>query len=504
MDFDLWSARGLVQALVIPFVMLAAARNRDWKIDLAVSREVVFQSTALAASGVYLLAVAAAGYYVRYFGGTWGKTIQIALLFGAALLLGFLFSSGTLRARLRVLINKHFFSYRYDYREEWLRFTRLLSMSDSGLGLQQRCVKALADLVESPAGSLWLERGEAYWQACTWNAPAVPYTEPRAGALIGYLRRTGWVVDLEERRAHPGRYPNLQPPAWLAADRDAWLVVPLATGERLLGFVVLQTPRAKIDVNWEVRDVLKTAALQAASFLAQVQASEALLEARKFEAFNRMSAFVVHDLKNLVAQLSLLLRNAQRHADNPEFRKDMLATVEHVVERMNHLLLQLRSGTAPIENARPVRLAPLVQRVVAGKQAQGRSIGCDASGDVVALGHEDRLERVLGHLVQNALEATAGGGEVQVRLAEEAERALIEVKDSGIGMSAEFVRDRLFKPFSTTKRSGMGIGAYESERYVAELGGEIRVDSAPGAGTMIQVLLPRAGLTAAAEHGAIA
>jgi putative PEP-CTERM system histidine kinase len=189
-------------------------------------------------------------------------------------------------------------------------------MSDSGLGLQQRCVKALADLVESPAGSLWLERGEAYWQACTWNAPAVPYTEPRAGALIGYLRRTGWVVDLEERRAHPGRYPNLQPPAWLAADRDAWLVVPLATGERLLGFVVLQTPRAKIDVNWEVRDVLKTAALQAASFLAQVQASEALLEARKFEAFNRMSAFVVHDLKNLVAQLSLLLRNAQRHADN--------------------------------------------------------------------------------------------------------------------------------------------------------------------------------------------
>jgi putative PEP-CTERM system histidine kinase len=312
------------------------------------------------------------------------------------------------------------------------------------------------------------------------------------------------VVDLEERRAHPGRYPNLQPPAWLAADRDAWLVVPLATGERLLGVVGLQTPRAKIDVNWEVRDVLKTAALQAASFLAQVQASEALLEARKFEAFNRMSAFVVHDLKNLVAQLSLLLRNAQRHADNPEFRKDMLATVEHVVARMTHLLLQLRSGTAPIENARPVRLAPLVQRVVAGKQAQGRSIGCDASGEVVALGHEDRLERVLGHLVQNALEATAGGGEVQVRLAEEAERALIEVKDGGIGMSPEFVRDRLFKPFSTTKRSGMGIGAYESERYVAELGGEIRVDSAPGAGTTIQVLLPRAGLTAAAEHGAIA
>jgi signal transduction histidine kinase len=167
---------------------------------------------------------------------------------------------------------------------------------------------------------------------------------------------------------------------------------------------------------------------------------------------------------------------------------------------MNHLLLQLRSGTAPIENAQPVRLAPLVQRVVAKRRGASARRERRRGGP----GSRGPPERVLGHLVQNALEATAGGGEVQVRLAEEAERALIEVKDSGIGMSAEFVRDRLFKPFSTTKRSGMGIGAYESERYVAELGGEIRVDSAPGAGTTIQVLLPRAGLTAAAEHGAIA
>jgi len=259
----------------------------------------------------------------------------------------------------------------------------------------------------------------------------------------------------------------------------------------LLGFVVLMTPREKIDVDWEVRDLLKTASRQAASYLGQLRATEALLEARKFEAFNRMSAFVVHDLKNLVAQLSLMLRNAERHSENPEFQRDMLTTVENVVERMNKLMLQLRTGATPVENARPVDLEAVVRRVCAAKATLDPPIELELSTGVTAAGHEDRLEHVIGHLVQNAIDATSKGGSVTVKLYDDGAFALIDVKDTGTGMSSEFIRERLFRPFETTKPAGMGIGVYESAQYVEGLGGRIQVDSEPGRGTCVRVLLPR-------------
>jgi signal transduction histidine kinase len=111
---------------------------------------------------------------------------------------------------------------------------------------------------------------------------------------------------------------------------------------------------------------------------------------------------------------------------------------------------------------------------------------------VYAIGHDERLEHVVGHLVQNALDATSGSGTVSVKLDRQERLASIEIADTGIGMSPEFVRDRLFKPFETTKPSGMGIGVYESWQYVSGLGGQILIDSKPGAGTRVRVLLPLA------------
>jgi len=488
---EVWAARGIVMAFVIPFVMVAAARSRDWSLNMHVSRDVVFHSTALLISGIYLLAVAAAGYWVRYFGGTWGTTIQIAFLFAAALLLGVVLTSGSLRARLRVFISKHFFSYRYNYREEWLKVTGLLSAAESEMSLNERCIRALADPVESTAGSLFLKRdGEVYAEAARWNTSDVATTEPADSEFARFLARTGWVLNLKEQRAGEERYENITMPEWLGRIARAWLVVPLFTGEELIGFAVLAEPRTPIDVNWEVHDLLKTAARQAASYIGQVRAAEALLEAQKFAAFNRMSAFVVHDLKNLVAQLSLLLKNAERHGDDPEFRKDMLGTVEHVVGRMNQLLLQLRAGTTPVEAPRPVALAALVERIGKLRASKQPELVVEAAQPVQALGHEDRLERVIGHLVQNALEATPPDGRVALRVFEEGEYAVVEVADTGAGMSSEFVRERLFKPFQSTKPTGMGIGAYESSQYVGELGGRILVDSRPDAGTRVKVYLP--------------
>jgi putative PEP-CTERM system histidine kinase len=498
LDGDIWLARGLANALVIPFIVIATARNTGWTIDIHLSRGAVFHSTALLVSGVFLLAIAGAGYIVRYLGGDWGRALQIELVFAAIVFTLLAATSGRFRSRLKVFVSKHFFSYRFDYREEWLRFTRTLSTDNPVLGHEERAIKALADLVESPAGALWLaDEREGFRPARRLNMPPVEQALARDAPLAAFLERTGWVISIDEARAASGRYPGLVLPDWLSGVAEAWLVVPLSTGSGLAGFVVLARPRTPIEIDWEVRDLLKAAARAAAAHLSQLSATEALIESRKFDAFNRMSAFVVHDLKNLVAQLTLMLRNAERHRDNPEFQRDMLDTVANVVSRMNALMLQLRTGSTPVENPRPVDLGPLVQRVCAAKSGAARAVEVALAPGVLALGHEDRLEHVIGHLVQNALDATSQRGDVRVSVAREDGYATIEVADTGVGMSAEFVRERLFKPFETTKDSGMGIGVYESRQYVAGLGGRIVVDSAEGAGTRVRVLLPSADGTSA-------
>lgn len=491
-DVDAFSIRGFVHALVVPLVALSTVRSRDWKKKIVLSQRAALQSATLVAVGVYLLFVAAAGYYVRYFGGDWGRPFQLAVLFAALLMLGVLALSGSMRARFRVLVGKHFFSYRYDYREEWLRFTNTLSSQDGFSEMGRHAVKGLADMVESPAGALWLKdpTGRFFAQSACWNMPVSSVTEDADSKLCQFLLDSGWIINLEEYRSLPRRYDRLDLPLWLVEVPNAWLVVPLATGIEMIGFVVLATARTRIDVNWEVNDLLKTAGRQAGAFLGQMQATEALLEVRKFDAFNRMSAFVVHDLKNIVAQLSLMLKNAERHRDNPEFQQDMLMTVEHSVERMRQLMMQLREGATPIDGPRGIDLADVIRRIQTAKASQGHDVVIEHTEKVFAKGHEDRVERVIGHIVQNALDATEDGGQVSVRLERQAAHALIRVSDTGHGMSPEFLRERLFKPFQTTKPAGMGIGAYESFQYVNELGGKISVESKVDVGTRVSLLLP--------------
>ncbi|MBL8394715.1 MAG: PEP-CTERM system histidine kinase PrsK [Candidatus Accumulibacter sp.] len=491
-DADAFSIRGFAHALGLPLVALSAIRSHDWKRRLVMSQRAALQSATLLIVGTYLLFMAAAGYYVRFFGGEWGRALQLALLFAALLVLAVLTFSGSMRARLRVQVGKHFFSYRYDYREEWLRFTATLSSQGGFTGMGRHVVRGLADMVESPSGALWLKdpSGRFFAQESFWNMPASPATEDADSPLCRFLLESGWVINLEEYRSLPRRYDGLVLPSWLVEVPNAWLVVPLTTGNELIAFVVLATARTRIDVNWEVNDLLKTAARQAGAFLGQMQASEALLEVRKFDSFNRMSAFVVHDLKNIVAQLSLMLKNAERHRDNPEFQKDMLMTVEHSVERMRQLMMQLRQGATPLDGPRGIDLADVVRRVQTAKGSQGRVVDLSIEEKLVARGHEDRIERVIGHLVQNALEATEKSGRVWIRLTRQGTQALVEVGDTGHGMSPEFVRERLFKPFQTTKPTGMGIGAYESFQYVHELGGKLSVDSAVDVGTQVSLLLP--------------
>ncbi len=491
-DRDIWSIRGLAHALVLPLIAISASRVPDWAIRLAVSRELVFHSTALAASGLYLLIVAGAGYYVRYFGGDWGRALQVTLLFSALLLLGVVVVSGAQRARLKVFLNKHLFPYRYDYRAEWLKFTKALSAPDDRRDLGQAVVSALADLVESAGGGMWLDNGQGHFvMRARLNTPESSVAEPADSAFCRFLAVEGWVFNLEEYRMRPKTYGGLTPPKWLSEMDDAWLIVPLIAGESMIGFVVLLTPRTPVEVNWEVLDLLKTAQRQAASYIARMQAAEALIDAQKFDAFNRMSAFVVHDLKNLVAQLSLMLKNAERHKENPEFQADMLETVVHVEQKMRGLMLQLQNK-ASIERDRAVELGGMLERIRKQREQVKPAVKLAlADRPLWVRANPERLERVVGHIVQNALDATDGAGMVNASLREaEGSFALLQVQDTGCGMKLEFIQEKLFKPFQSTKKSGMGIGVFEARQYLRELGGDIQVTSAPGHGTTMELKLP--------------
>jgi len=491
-DEDAISIRGGIHALSVPLLYVASKRHVDWIAKLQVSRKAAFHSATLLLAGVYLLFVSGIGYYVRYSGGGWGRALQLALLFVALVTLSIVMFSGAMRAKLRVFVGKHFFSYRYDYREEWLRFTSMLSVKSSPQEMGGLVVRGLANFVESPGGCLWT-RGTSMTelvQSARWNLPAAQDTESLQSPFIQFAQNKEWIVDLDECRADPQRHEELAVPGWLLANKQYWLVVPLIVGDELIGMAVLAKARTSIEVNWEVRDLLKTASRQAASYLAQMHATEALLEVRKFDAFNRMSAFVVHDLKNIVTQLSLMMKNAQRLRDNPEFQQDMLATVENSLEKMRQLMLQLREGERPPGGVSGVDLLPIAHRLEKVAQGRGRTLELQLGDRVVTRGHDERVERVLGHVVQNALDATTPSDRVWLKLERRSGQARIEVGDTGHGMSQEFIRERLFKPFETTKANGMGIGAYESFQYLRELGGSISVDSELNRGTVVTILLP--------------
>lgn len=498
LDPIIWEARGLASVLAAPLIAVAAARNPEWSLEVFVSRRMVLHSATIFGAGIYLLAMAGAGYYIQVYGGNWGATLQLAFLTGAGILLVILLFSGQLRARALVLLNKHFFNYKYDYREEWLKFTGTLSSGDPHDPPRERMIRAVAEIVHSTGGLLWVRRepgGFTLVASHNLNERGLPaiQVEPVDSSLVRFLERRQWVIQLDEYQREPELYSDLMLPDWLREMRRAWLVAPLLLGEHLQGFLVLFDPRARQPINWEDRDLIKTAGYQVASYVALLEASEALGEARQFEAFHRLSAYVVHDLKNIAAQLALVVANAARHGKNPAFIEDAFQTVANATERMNRLLTQLRKE--PLASAaQRVALTRAVQQAVQARAVQpplpvARTVAYD---EPWVQTDPERLMAVLEHLIQNAQEATGAEGQVEVAVYTEDRMAVAAVRDNGCGMDERFIRERLFRPFTTTKgNAGMGIGVYESREFAHATGGELTVTSQPGKGATFFLRLPR-------------
>jgi putative PEP-CTERM system histidine kinase len=213
----------------------------------------------------------------------------------------------------------------------------------------------------------------------------------------------------------------------------------------------------------------------------------------QFEAFNRLSGFVMHDLRHLVAQLALVVDNATRHRQNPAFIDDAILTIESSVKRMTALMDLLRTG-AVSEPDRRIEAAELLRDVVARCRLRDPlpTLELD-SGSMEIMANRERLGQAIEHLVRNAQDATPADGRVRVVARRGAQACEIQISDTGCGMTDEFIRSRLFKPFESTKsENGLGLGACEARDIVRKLGGTVHVASAVGEGTTFKLTLPLA------------
>ncbi len=494
-DVDLWSARGSINAAAALFmtmgsVAIASRGNRSAR--LALSRPAVFHTTSLTIAGSFLALMAIGGYYIRLYGGSWGAALQVLTVFIALLVVVSVFISENARSRLNVWINKHFFHHKYDYRAEWLRLINYLSQPSGQESFHERAIKAVADIFKSPSGALWLKQGQRYTPVSVYNLqlPNISLDEPIDAAFCATLKNNEWVFS--PRSPEQDRLGSLNEvlPPWIYQIDNLWLVVPLLTESDLLGFMILTAPEIDDSLTWEDLDLVKTVGRQVASYLDRHEAAEMLAESRQFEAFNKLTAFIMHDLKNLIAQQALVVENAAKHRENPAFFEDAIRTIDNSVARMSNLLRKLQHNES--NELRSLELhRVLMEAVKKCKEHKPVPSLRLQNTDLRVNADQDRLIMTLTHIIKNAQEATPPSGYVDITLQRDDKNAIILIEDNGAGMSQDFIKNQLFRPFVTTKSGkGMGIGAYQTREFIESLGGKVVVESTVGEGTTFIIHLP--------------
>ncbi|NCN83999.1 MAG: PEP-CTERM system histidine kinase PrsK [Sphingomonadales bacterium] len=491
---ELYAMRGPMMATIAPILVLASLRNTEWNLKL--SRSVAFRSLSLVAIGSYLLMMLVIATALQIIGGDYARLAQISFLFGTSIGALLLLPSGRFRAWLKVKLAKNFFQHRYDYRSEWIRFTDTIGRPGADSApFHERVIKAIADITDSPAGLLLVpdECGQLVLQS-RWNwswieVPALACT----ARTSAFFEHTSHIVEFDTLRAGQDEKCDATAiPDWMNADTHIWVAVPLVHFDRLAGLMLLARPRVNRKLDWEDLDMLRVVGRQVASYLAEYRSQESLSEVQRFDEFNRRMAFILHDIKNLVSQLSLLAGNAKRHADNPAFQADMIDTLQDSAQKMNGLLERLsQHNKANPEEPKPVKIAELVRSTIEKKRLL-HNLESNEIEDLTVMADPARVEQILGHLIQNAIDASAKDKPITIDARRRDLSVAIGVSDQGTGMSNEFIRTQLFKPFSSTKQGGFGIGAYEARALAQAMNGRLEVESTVGAGSRFTLILPLA------------
>jgi len=458
---------------------------------VVVSQFIVYRSMTLLAVGLYLVVLGLIGEGMEHFEVPFHRALVMITFFAAGMVLIAMMLSNRLRRRTKVLISKHFFALKHDYRTEWIAFTDKLAACRTMADLEQTILTTYGDTYGFAGAALYLlDRPKSIYRlkVQTRFSKGLPEFDPGPSLRSYFVARNRVWNPLDvEYRAAPEETSFI-------AQSSASLIVPMIYGDQLEGMIVLGGQMAPGELIYEDYDLMKIMARQAAVSLVSARLSDEIAESREIAAVARVSSFVIHDLKNLASSLSLMLDNTGEHIDDPEFQRDMISTVRNSLEKMQKLIQRLR--TMPQKNALNVQKTDLddlckqTLEALSGKRGQAAVHYTGSPVSLMADGEE--IRKVVLNLLLNAFEAVPAQGRVALECGMNGEGAFIKVSDNGHGMTEEFMRDHLWRPFRTTKQKGLGIGLYQCRQIVEAHGGAISVESDYGKGSVFTVSLPLA------------
>lgn len=491
---------------------LALARRRLSDMSVPVARPVIYYSSvSLTLAGAFLLAMAVLSRVIPALSQGWKLGVVFAFLGfvgGGGLLL--MLSPSTHRA-IKRFIDRNFYANRFDYRREWERVSAALTPTARPEDLARQIETLVCSVFDVERIAIHLREDDGGGFRRLHGPEGVPGSLAATHPIVQYLEHTRLPVVFQDLEHDLDMIPLVVESRPVITAMGAVLCAPLAVGDEVVG--LLWVSRKRLDEEWSAEDVEFLAAMsrQLAAALWFSRQTERLVESRQLESLHQLSSFVLHDIKNQVSGLSLVVENAKRHLGNPDFQRDAMAVVERTVRSLRELMSQV-SGVSRALQVQPV--ACTVQDVVdEAVQACGLGVAGDGNvrleidmherGDVVM----DRglMVRVLTNLLTNARESLGHGGAITLRTRLHAPagsagvRLELAVADDGRGMTEEFIRTRLFRPFSTTKANGLGIGLAQCRTIVEAHGGRIDVVSRPGAGTTFTVCVPADGTLPAIE-----
>jgi putative PEP-CTERM system histidine kinase len=491
LDYEFWSARGLVNVFIIPTLLIAAARNPILASNIHISRQFIIHSATLLAAGVYLVLMSIIGYYVKQTGGEWGKVLQTVFLFASLLLLCVLFFSPNIKARVKRYLS-YSFRNKYDYREEWNRFSRTLLTHDPELSLYKRALQAISQIVDAEGAELWVKDNHHFDYKASWGGKSeLGNIEPGDSELIRIINEKRQLFTRDDFLQFAGDKDTKD--HWFVDSETSWLIVPLWVNSELFGFVHLRESIFNSELDIEDVDLLNTVAHHVSLSLFLKETDRALQLAQKFTDMNQMTAFLVHDLKTVLSQLSLLVENSETHKHNPDFVDDMIKTVGHTTQKM-HRLMQLLKNPGQKEDVSARTLLEIFGPILDSFQHNSiqPAIVNQKNLNPVIEANQDQLYSSMKNIVQNAVESCGKNGKVKIGLDSINDQKLtINISDNGKGMTQDFISERLFRPFDSTKGvSGMGMGVYQSREFFRSIGGDLSVRSKVNVGTQFIIEIP--------------
>jgi putative PEP-CTERM system histidine kinase len=482
-DMNLIPIRSL--AMIIGIGLCGYSHLRQESLNsLVVSRDVASRSVVVLAVGCYLLLLGGAGEGLRYFGLQNQRLVFIGFAFISGLVVVLMLLSEKNRRKLTVFLHKHFYRHKYDYRNEWLRFTSQLSSADNMEKLQNAILTFYCETFGRKGASLYLMDADSgiYQQKSSIYMEFPQSCFYKDHPLILYFNETDWVFNVDDQLSSQFNKIKHQFEPFKVK-----LCVPLQYEQNLQGFVLLgEAVNPDETLNFEDFDLMKVLASQATSMLLSLKLTAQLSTAQEMAAIGKVSTFIIHDLKNHVSNLTLMVDNARDHMDNPEFQADMLVTLDDTIGKVKGLIARLKN----IKEKKDLQLVhcDLVAVVRRAVRSAGIHPEMVCGDEVSAYLDAEEIEKVIHNMVLNAHEAGSENGSVAVSVGR-GETVYFEISDQGCGMSDDFIRNRLFQPFQTTKQKGFGIGLYQCRQIIESHGGKIEVSSKVGKGTSFKVHL---------------